>query len=280
MFEVKYAGLTDTGRVREKNEDAWTAVPEMGLFIVSDGMGGHFAGDLASRIVVEALPKLLKRQLAATDSVPRKERDDERIEQCITHAISELSMDLCAKAEDEPGLDGMGATVVLAFLRGTTAHIVHLGDSRAYVLRNRVLQQLTRDHSLVQLLIDNNEMQAEDAGTHPARGQLTRHVGMPGEPLPEAIALTLHAGDRLLLCSDGLTRMLEDAEVCVLLLDRERSQQAVCEQLVSAANRVGGEDNITVLLVDIMPPAEDKVDNSIANEGRAESVNHDELSQS
>ena len=250
MFDIEYSGLTDVGRVREKNEDAWVAVPEMGLFIVSDGIGGNFAGELASKIVVEALPKLLRRRLAkSTDS--DKELTDDEVNERIRNAICELSNDLCTKTANEPGLEGMGATVVMGLIRGDNMHIAHMGDSRAYLLRDSQFNQLTNDHSLVQLLIDNDEIKPEEAATHPSRGQLTRSVGMAGEPLPEAKTLSLQAGDRLLLCSDGLTGMVSDEDLLTLVSKHEEALQDVCGQLIKVANEAGGTDNITALLIDI-----------------------------
>jgi protein phosphatase len=250
MLDIEYAGLTDLGRVRKKNEDAWVAVPEMGLFIVSDGIGGNFAGELASKIVVEALPKLLRRRLATSTNL-YKELTDDDVNERIRNAICELSNDLCSKTANEPGLEGMGATLVMGLIRGDNIHIAHMGDSRAYLHRNSQLKQITIDHSLVQLLIDNEEIKPEEAATHPARGQLTRSVGMVGEPLPEAKSLSLQTGDRLLLCSDGLTGMVSDEDLLRLVSKDTGALQDVCGQLIKVANEAGGTDNITVFLIDI-----------------------------
>jgi protein phosphatase len=165
-------------------------------------------------------------------------------------ALVELSTQLRQESQDQPGLEGMGATVVLALIREGQALISHLGDSRAYLVRQQKLEPLTRDHSLVQLLLDCGEITAAEAAHHPARGQLTRYVGMKGEALPDVRSLKLCAGDRLLLCSDGLTGMLGADEI-LAILDQEPVPQAACQRLVTAANAAGGQDNITALAVSI-----------------------------
>jgi serine/threonine protein phosphatase PrpC len=247
MFHNEYAGLSDIGHVREKNEDAWTAVPEMGLFIVSDGIGGNFAGEVASQIVVEALPKLLRERIAPSAGSDEDLTDDQ-VGDRIKDAICELSNDLRARTKHEPGLEGMGATVVIALVRDDKVHIAHMGDSRAYLVRDAGLKQLTHDHSLVQLLIDNEAIEPEEATTHPSHGQLTRSVGMEGEPLPEANVFQLQPGDRILLCTDGLTGMIQDQELCNLM-SVDSPLNEVCQSLIAAANEAGGTDNITATII-------------------------------
>lgn len=240
-----YAGLSDRGRVREDNEDAWTAVPEHGLFVVSDGMAGQLGGKVASRIVVRALPPLLRKRMAGVEDLTSPEAKER-----LLSALSELSDHVRAETKDQLGLGGMGATVVLAMVRDLQALIGHMGDSRAYVLRGGRLAQLTRDHSIVQLLLDEGEITPGEAADHPARGQLTRYVGMEGESLPEAQVVELRPGDRLLLCTDGLTGMLSDEEIQRICEDNPEPE-AACKALLAAGNEAGGEDNMTALLVSV-----------------------------
>lgn len=243
---IRYAGLTDVGRVREKNEDRWRADPELGLFIVADGMGGHAAGDLAARIVVETLPDLVRRYFGTDEPLP-----ESGAKQRITGAIAELSRKMQEQTQNEPGLAGMGSTVVCALVRGGRMLLSYLGDSRAYRLRAGRLRQLTTDHTLVRLLIDSGDLTPEQAATHPSRGQLTRCVGMPGEPLPEARLLRLDAGDLVLLCTDGLTGMVTDREISKILTGTA-SLESKCDRLIRSANEAGGHDNVTAVLLSVV----------------------------
>jgi protein phosphatase len=143
----------------------------------------------------------------------------------------------------------MGATVVLVLLRDGKAYIVNMGDSRAYLYREHRLKQLTEDHSIVGILLRHGDITPEEAKKHPARGRLSRYVGMEGEVYPDVRTLAMKAGDRLLLCSDGLTNMVSDDEIALVLKDCS-DLQSVCETLVKAANTAGGADNITVIVVD------------------------------
>jgi len=243
---IRHAGRTDRGRVRAHNEDAWVADPQQGLYVVADGMGGEFAGALAAKVVVETLPSLLRQKMAGIEDFARPGAATP-----LLAALAELSHRLRQETEHQPGLAGMGATVVLALIRGAQALVAHLGDSRAYLLRGGGLERLTRDHSLVQLLLDGGEITPAEAATHSARGQLTRNVGMAGEPLPEARVLALSPGDRLLLCTDGLTGMLSDAELPALAGPNQGPEET-CARLVQAANEAGGKDNVTVVVMDVV----------------------------
>ena len=179
-FVLKFAATTDRGRVRPRNEDRWSADEHAGLFLVADGLGGHPSGELASYIVSESLPGLLRTR---SKSLPR--RDVDALADCVRRSIRELSNDLRSQTSDTPGLDGMGATLVLLLVCQDQGIVAHLGDCRGYLLRNGALRPLTRDHTLVQLLLDRQEIVIDEAAAHPARGQVTRYVGMATEPLPE-----------------------------------------------------------------------------------------------
>jgi serine/threonine protein phosphatase PrpC len=240
---VTYAALTDKGRVREQNEDRWAADPANGIFLVSDGIGGGFAGELASKIVAEVLPGALREKLAGQDDLRNP-----IAAQRVSAAIAEVSAEMRQKTKNEPGFDGMGATVVLAVVRGDVALIAHMGDSRAYLFRRGRLTQLTRDHSITQLLIDSGDITEVEAKTHPSRGKLSRCVGMEGQPLPETSVVDLRGGDKILLCTDGLTGMVSGEEIGNTLSSRWRPKRQ-CERLVTQANEAGGVDNITVLVL-------------------------------
>ena len=243
-FRVQAACATDAGKVRKTNEDNHLLALGRKMFIVSDGMGGQQAGAVASQAVVSVLPELIDRQLPGTRSAP-----DHAIERALRDAIVQLSARLRDESAGRQGLQGMGATVALAWLRGEKAHLAHMGDSRIYLFRAGRLKQLTEDHSVVALLLKHGEVTAQEARDHPARGKLSRYVGIEGEVFADVKTLPIRDGDRLLLCSDGLTVMLSDDEISGIL-DANRSCRAACDALVEAANEAGGEDNITVLLVE------------------------------
>lgn len=244
MGTISVAGLSDQGCVRKHNEDHWFADPDQGLFIVSDGMGGHLAGELASRIVVDILPLLLKQGTKDVQNL----NEPEAVRR-VLKALSDLSDHLRHESSKYVGFSGMGATVVFCLIRDTHALIAHMGDSRTYLLRKKHLEQLTTDHSIVQLLIDTGELTSEEAAIHPARSRVTRYIGMRGEPLPEVRVLEIIPGDRILLCTDGLTKMLVDSTIAGLLMANPDPEDA-CRALVDTANAAGGKDNITVVVVD------------------------------
>lgn len=243
MITTTYAGVTDIGRVRKENEDRWFADPEQGLYMIADGMGGSFGGGLAAQIVIEILPRLLRRRLQGIDDL-----GDPRAANEIKAAVAELSTQLRHESKAQLGIGRPGSTVVLALVHQGQVVVAHLGDSRAYLLHGNRLEQLTKDHSMVQLLLDCGAIKPEEAAGHPARNQLTRFVGMPEETLPEARLLELAPGDRLLLCSDGLSGVVSPEQLSAILQEHLSPEEA-CSQFVSAGNEAGGKDNITAVVV-------------------------------
>ncbi|MBF0566511.1 MAG: Stp1/IreP family PP2C-type Ser/Thr phosphatase [Nitrospirae bacterium] len=270
-YTISSAGLTDKGRVRQRNEDNWMADPMGGIFIVSDGMGGHAGGDTASRVVVEKLPVLLGKKLKGLQSLGSDEAKDR-----FNQIFGELNDQVRLLSKSNPGLMGMGATVVLAIVRGDKVAIAHMGDSRAYMLSNGQLRQLTEDHSVVQLLIRSGEITAEEAAAHPARGKITRCVGMAGEAFPEIDVLQVEPDDRLLLCSDGLTGMVADSAITGILTAQGDEDEA-CRALVKAANMAGGVDNITVLIVDFKKENKEFSNTRTFARSRDHSKNHNHV---
>jgi serine/threonine protein phosphatase PrpC len=241
-----HAGLTDTGRVRPGNEDAWACDPAQGLYIVADGMGGHNAGEVAAALVVESLPTLVRTRIAGG----RRPPGPAALVRRLRSAVSRLSRDVFARALADPRLHGMGATVVLALVRDDVAIIVHLGDSRAYLLRAGDLRPLTRDHSVVQDLLDSGRISPAEVATHPARNRITAGVGMPGAAAPGTRRVPLDVGDKLLLCSDGLAGVISD-EAIGEILGRATSPERICQNLIDAANAAGGIDNITAVVIQV-----------------------------
>lgn len=244
---LRYAGISDRGLRRERNEDSWGSYDELGLFVVSDGIGGAPAGDVASKQVVETLPALVTEHLGSPPDLATTDASER-----LRAAVTELSAGLRGDSKATPRLAGMGATAVLAVVAGELALIGNLGDSRAYRWREHDLLRLTTDHTLAHALVDAGEITEDEADEHPARGLLTRYVGMEGEVLPDVQPVGLRPRDRLLLCSDGVTGMVDDGELQAILGEHDDPRRA-CRALVEAACEAGGSDNITAVVV-AMPP--------------------------
>ena len=243
-MNFEFAGLTDQGRVRARNEDALLQRPERGLFAVADGMGGHAGGDVASRIAVDVLDEHL---LAAG---PEPGPDE------IGAAIRAAHEAILRAARAESELEGMGTTLTALVAGARGCLIGHVGDSRAYCLRNGALEQLTRDQTWVQDQVDSGALTPEQARRHPFSAMITCALGIGDVDLDVQI---LHPrcepGDLFLLCSDGLTARLDDGALADLLVGRDALDDAA-RALVDAANEAGGPDNITVALVRVDGSAE------------------------
>jgi len=243
-----WAAETDTGKVRPENEDAFFADPETALFVVSDGMGGHRGGALASGIVSEDLPVMIENAL---DKL--KVGTTRTVRSLLQRAIAEQSRQLQLEGTSETGYRDMGATLVIALLRKRRCFVANVGDSRAYRLRAGRLNQLTRDHSVVSELIELGHITPEEAPDHAASGQLTHYIGMGEKTRSHVHSFSLKKNDRILLCTDGLTDMLGEDEIAAIL-KTEADPQAACTALVAAANQAGGHDNVTTLIIDWTGP--------------------------
>ena len=238
-------GQTDVGKVRKNNEDAYFIDAEAGVMIVSDGMGGHQAGEVASRIVVEALP----RQIASARlSGGLAEPDVAAL--TLVQSLGILNEMVFEKGREFTDLANMGATVVAGVVVEDSLVIAHLGDSRAYLLRGGGFERLTKDHNMAELLLDAGVISARQFQNHPGQYQLCRFVGMKDCPGADVGILALQAGDRILMCSDGLSSMVDDRTIGQILLD-EPDAAAACHGLIALANDAGGQDNITVAIADV-----------------------------
>ncbi len=240
---ISWGAATHVGKVRETNEDTFLVEPQLALFVVSDGMGGHRGGELASKIVIEDLPVMIETGL---DKL--KVGCPKTIKSLLSRSIIEQSRQLWLEGISESGFKDMGATLVIMLLRNKRCFIANLGDSRAYLYRKGRLSQLTRDHSVVCDLVIEGLIGPEEAKNHEARGQITSYIGMEEKPLPYVRSFLLKKNDRLLLCSDGLTDLVDDENIAAILYN-EPDSEAVCKKLVNAANAAGGYDNITVMMV-------------------------------
>jgi PPM family protein phosphatase len=232
---VKLSGTavrTDAGRKRRRNEDAYVVAPP--LFVVADGMGGAQAGEVAARLATAAFHEY-------------HEADELEAEQRVVAIIQEANRRIFERARVDTEVSGMGTTVTAALVEGDRIVIGHVGDSRAYRLRGGRLEQLTNDHSLVADLVRGGRISPEEAEIHPQRSVITRALGSDREVDVDSVAVDAEPGDVYLLCSDGLTTMVTDEEI-LDIVGRAKSLENAGKDLVKAANRRGGEDNITVVL--------------------------------
>ena len=248
MIRLHAAGLTDVGQLRTGNEDAMHVGDS--VFAVADGMGGHAAGEVASALALEPIADLDGRVFG----------DDQQARKALEDAVVEANRVVVEAAEHDDTLHGMGTTLTAALFEGRRLHVAHVGDSRAYLLRQGRVTQLTRDHTFVQQLIDDGTITAAEAATHPHRSVVTRAIGTSAEVEIDLETLDLASGDAVLLCSDGLSGVVDDDDIAELLTSDRTPEQTVAA-LVDAANEAGGPDNITAVLLTMVsdraeePPA-------------------------
>jgi serine/threonine protein phosphatase PrpC len=237
------------GVVRSGNEDNYLMLPEIGVFIVADGMGGHAAGEVASEMAV----RIVAQELGDPGG-----KSDAEVADAMRRAIQRANAAIFERTLTEHDKRGMGTTATLLVLSGSRYLIGQVGDSRAYQLREQRLLQLTKDHSYVQEQVDAGYLTPEQARTHPYSNVITRCVGANSDVVPDIYVGALRPGDRYLLASDGLTGMLEDAEL-EGTLRANHDPQAVVDTLITEANRRGGLDNITAIVVrvDTLDQAQD-----------------------
>lgn len=256
-MEIKFYATTDVGRQREHNEDNYLVDPKLRLFVVADGMGGHAAGEVASQIAVHELCRSVR---GHADTVSRYATRDDResaaarsqilsiLEQAIQHACNAIFQ----AAQEDANKRGMGTTTTALILLPQRYLLGQVGDSRGYLLRDGQFLQVTKDHSYVQEQVDLGLLTPEQARVHPYSNVITRCIGANSEVVPDLYFGHLRPGDVLLLASDGLTGMLED-EYLALILKGDGGPQQWVDRLINEANRRGGLDNITAIIVRIEP---------------------------
>jgi len=247
-FEV--AARTHVGRTRTNNEDNFAVAPELALFVLSDGMGGEAAGELASKIAVEEILRHMK-EVDRDGSVTLLGDANAQFSELtnrLAGAVRRSNRVIWEAAQQHPSQRGMGATVVAALLCAPVLSIAHVGDSRIYLHRAGELQQLTEDHSLVMEQVRRGLITKEEAERSEMQNILVRALGAEEAVAAEMDEVFVMPGDQVLLCSDGLTRMVEDSGIAQVIAESATPQQA-CDRLVEMANENGGEDNITVVLV-------------------------------
>ncbi len=252
-MEYVAAVRTDIGRKRQGNEDSHCIAPELGLFVVADGMGGHAAGEVASRLAVDTIREWMAKYLsgAAMDTVGEPIPTCSREANFLVSSIHLANRAILDAAQRRPEYVGMGTTVVSALAMDDSVVLAHVGDSRIYRIRDDRITQLSRDHSLVQQQVDRGILTLEEAHASQYRHFITRALGLKElleVDLEEQPALP---GDILLLCSDGLSDLLEDEEMLATVQDHPEDLGEACQALVERANYKGGDDNITALLIQV-----------------------------
>jgi protein phosphatase len=254
LLPFTWAVASDPGLRRTSNEDSYRVRPDIGLFIVADGMGGHVAGEVASRIAVEASEAFIEETAGADKNrtwpfpfEPSISLEANRLKAAFRLANRKIASAIA----NEEDLRGM-ATTASAMLAGTrTACVAHVGDSRVYVLRGSTLSQLTHDHSWVEEQVRLGTMSPSAARQHPWRNVVTRALSGGDDPEVDVQDIEPKPGERYLLCSDGLFTAINDHQIAAILSDRSASLQDICQRLVEAANAAGGPDNITALVLQV-----------------------------
>lgn len=276
MINLEAASLTDTGQLREENEDsAWSQIyraqdkPPLGLFVVCDGMGGHMGGKYASYWAVEAIKQEFADLFVAKDPratliltkedikkakagilitpQPPPEPDLREVLRTAVQKANKVVYDFAAHKPDQAG--NAGTTVTMAVLRGGSGFVANCGDSRTYLIRDHEVIQITRDHSLVAHMIAEGSILPSEIYTHPQRNIIYRYLGERGNVTADIYPIELQAGDYLLLCSDGLWEMIQNEYEISYLVESSLNLEQACERLVEAANKAGGEDNISVVII-------------------------------
>lgn len=241
---INTIGKSDVGKVRTTNQDTYhisKISDNVAWSVVCDGMGGASGGNVASLVAVGALSDNINRNFNV-------QMEDESIKNLIVSSIVNANVLVNQKAHQNSELSGMGTTVVLTFLNGKNAHIAHAGDSRAYLIKENDIFQITHDHTMVQYLVDTGEITVEEAKNHPKKHLITRALGVQENIDVEYNYLQLDRNDKIIMCSDGLTNLVEPNEI--LRITKENAIDVAIEVLVELANERGGTDNITVVMME------------------------------
>lgn len=254
MTTVSAAGLTHPGMRREQNEDCYCLRPDIGLFVVADGMGGHAAGEVASRLAVDAIEQFIEETRGVDEHFtwpygfePRLDIDGNRLKTAVKIANRRIA----SRMAGDRDLQGMATTVVALLVGRETAAIAHVGDSRVYRWRRGRMERLTRDHSWVEEQVEAGALTPSEARDHPWRNLVTRALAGGNDVDIDVASVAAEPGDCVLLCSDGLFTVVPDEAMAAVLGRHQAAQDLapLCEDLIGAANRAGGPDNITVVAI-------------------------------
>ncbi len=239
-------GRSETGLVRASNQDAFAVINQTGVWAVADGMGGHVGGAVAAQTAISTV------QTQAAFSQEQLHSGSVSPIDVLTALINQAHEAILARAHSQPKLKGMGTTLVLLMVipdQASMAYVAHIGDSRAYRFRAGTLTPLTKDHSLIEKYLERGILTPETAKTHPERHVLTRALGVSATAAPTISGFAMQEDDLVVLCSDGLTKMLEDQDIQHVLCDGDLNPASACDRLIAAALDRGGEDNVTVVVV-------------------------------
>lgn len=254
---LSWAVCTDAGRRRTSNEDSHSTRPDVGLFIVADGMGGHVAGEVASRVAVESISAFIQETAGADRNrtwpfpfEPDLSFEGNRLKAAFRLANRRIASTIA----DSQDLRGMATTASAILVGKDHACVAHIGDSRVYVLQGSELHQITDDHSWVEEQVRAGMLTPAAARQHPWRNVVTRALSGAEDPEIDVVQMKPSPGDRYLLCSDGLFGVVGDDQIAEILSDRKSSLDALCARLIEAANEAGGPDNITALIIQIDAP--------------------------
>ena len=241
---MQYWGLTDPGCVRKQNQDTYMMEQldrNSAVFVVCDGMGGAKSGNIASSLAADVFVQEIKRSFTSN-------MDREKSDQMLRSAVKLANFTVYDQAKQFEEFDGMGTTLVAVLVRGKKATVINVGDSRAYGINSDGIHQLTQDHSLVQMMVDRGELTPEKAKNYPGKNLITRAIGTESTVLCDLFHLDLARGDYLLLCSDGLSNMMDDQEILFEVVHGV-NKQACCQRLLNIAKNRGAPDNVTSVLI-------------------------------
>ncbi|NLP36195.1 MAG: Stp1/IreP family PP2C-type Ser/Thr phosphatase [Firmicutes bacterium] len=250
MKSLRAAGITDRGKVRANNEDRYLIIGKNSLqvFAVADGMGGHAAGEVASSMALDAIQSYLNHY---QKDIIAKAAEGESLRTTLEEMLSAANEKVFTAGKNKPEYSGMGTTLTLLLFVSDCCWLAHIGDSRAYLLRQNRLVLLTEDHTLVSQLVKNGQISEEECADHPQRHILTRALGTDNEAIFDVLPLEIKPGDRLLLCTDGLHGFVAEEEI-LAVAGQNKEPDDIVGDLVFLANEKGGMDNITIVLIDVV----------------------------
>ncbi|HEX3058122.1 MAG TPA: Stp1/IreP family PP2C-type Ser/Thr phosphatase [Usitatibacter sp.] len=252
---LQAATLTDPGRVRDHNEDCIESRPDIGLYVLADGMGGYNAGEVASGMATSLISDGLQETWSPKE-IERMGRDDAKAtsERLLREQIARANSAIFTTSQNNPECAGMGTTLVVTLFFDNFMTVAHIGDSRLYRLRGDTMEQVTRDHSLLQEQLDSGLITPEEAKLSQNKNLVTRALGIDPTVDPELHVYETQVGDTYLLCSDGLSDMVEDEEIRVTLVTLRSNPNLTVQQLIQTANDNGGRDNISAMLIRVAEP--------------------------